>query len=169
MLSNWIVAASNFISLIFAVYSDDICRALLFLSSGSASFAFHLFETDEVYLNTPHILPFHRVSLPGIFGRKFDYGRELLLMDRLFAAALFGYVMIQCISIVDTHDLNKKHAIILLATGTVSLLYSDLFTESVLFYTIVHSIWHIIAFSLAAMLCNEKSHLWTPKQTKKVL
>lgn len=136
-LPNLILAFTNFTGLIVLPHLSD-WKWYLVLSTIFASFFFHLFES-------------HKHGLPGFIIHNHQISYFLINVDRFFAnlsILVFGYY----------YRSNINIRFIVLGCIAVAIMA---FSETILLpakykvlYTIIHSIWHIMAFGLLYLLVS---------------
>jgi hypothetical protein len=171
MIANVIVAASNLYAcfVISTLYcSGSYWGAFIFFCSMVSSCIFHLIETDEVVRSLPRLFESQRarVALSGAFGEPFFGGEILLLMDRVFAMGCVVYV---CHSsyrrmVHDKLRIEWERMMFQLSGGVIFLLCSDLLSQTVRTYAVIHSLWHICAYDIAYNLCHITNPSWWSKE-----
>ena len=168
MLVNILVGMSNLYAysvIRHLYYTECYLGASIFVCSMSFSLLFHLIETKEVSHSIPQLFESQtaRITLSGMFGEQPIYGKQLLLADRVFAAAsiLYScYVLFRRKDMKKTTQVRWKLLLLQFFGGLMCLLYSDVFAQDPILFTIAHSLWHVCAYDTAYKICCPHSAFW---------
>ena len=142
IINNWIVALSNFLVFIFSpqLTKQDFC---LILFPATASFLFHLSETDH--------------GLPGV--KPFSKYTTLLYWIDIFAVIFSGTIMFASFPNIEDKEMfiiKFLFGLLFLAISEIHLIFQFFWKKSVIadtgLYVWAHSIWHITAF-----VCYQKA------------